>query len=92
MAFPKQREIELPLLMVLESLGGTAKPRDVYPLVAAKFPQLTAEELTETLESSPSTRKWWNLVQWVRQHLVELANWTAARVACGASQTLAALG
>ena len=72
MPFPKQREIELPLLAAIESLGGTAKPKDLYPLVASQFPALSAEELTQTLESSPSTRKWWNLVQWVRQHLVEL--------------------
>ena len=72
MSFPKQREIELPLLGVVEHLGGTAKPQDVYPLVAAQFPELSPEELTQTLESSASTRKWWNLVQWVRQHLVEL--------------------
>ena len=52
--------------------GGTAKPQDLYSLVAAQFPDLSAEELTQTLESSPSTRKWWNMVQWVRQHLVEL--------------------
>jgi restriction system protein len=32
---------------------------------------LTVEEQEERLESSPSTRKWWNLVQWVRQHLVQ---------------------
>ena len=71
MPFPKQREIDLPLLGVVEHLGGTAKPQDVYPLVAAQFPELSPEELTQTLESSTSTRKWWNLVQWVRQHLVE---------------------
>src|SRR5688572_26526012 len=71
MPFPKQTEIELPLLAAVEQLGGTAKPRDLYPLVAAQFPQLSADELTQTLESSPSTRKWANLVQWVRQRLVE---------------------
>jgi restriction system protein len=70
--FPRQREIELPLLAAIDSLGGAAKPRDLYPLVAQQFPELSPEELTQTLESSPSTRKWWNLVQWVRQHLVEL--------------------
>jgi restriction system protein len=71
MSFPKQREIELPLLQVLSDLGGSAKPRDLYPRIAARFPQLTSEDLDQKLESSPTTRKWWNLVQWVRQHLVE---------------------
>jgi restriction system protein len=62
----------VPLLAAIDSLGGVAKPRDLYPLVAQRFPELSPEELTQTLKSSPSTRKWWNLVQWVRQHLVEL--------------------
>jgi restriction system protein len=73
MPFPKQREIELPMLAAIENLGGTAKPKDVYPLVAAQFPELSPEEQTQTLESTPpSVRKWWNMVQWVRQHLVEV--------------------
>ena len=72
MPFPKQKDIEVPLLAVLDQLGGEAKPRDVYRIVAASFPDLTAEEQEERLESSHSTRKWSNLVQWVRQRLVEI--------------------
>ncbi len=72
MPFPKQTEVEVPLLAAIENLGGATKPRDLYPVVAAEFPQLTPEELAQTLESSPTTRKWWNLVQWVRQSLVDL--------------------
>ena len=61
------------MLAAIENLGGTAKPKDVYPLVAAQFPELSPEEQTQTLESTPpSVRKWWNMVQWVRQHLVEV--------------------
>ena len=71
MPFPKQGDIEVPLLKVLAECGGSAKPRDVYPKVAAYFPDLTPEEQEQRLESSASTRKWWNLVQWVRQRLVE---------------------
>ncbi len=70
MAFPRQSEIEIPLLRALADTGGSAKPRDVYPKVAASFPELTPAEQEQRLESSPSTRKWWNLVQWVRQYLV----------------------
>ncbi len=70
MAFPSQGEIEVPLLRALSNCGGSAKPRDVYAKVAASFPGLTDAELEQRLESSPSTRKWWNLVQWVRQSLV----------------------
>ena len=72
MPFPRQVEIEVPLLAALVDLGGEAKPRDVYPLVAARFPQLTLEEQEERLENFPSTRKWSNLVQWIRQRLVDL--------------------
>jgi restriction system protein len=71
MPFPKQSDVEIPLLKVLADSGGSSKPREVYPRLAACFPDLTAEDQELRLESSPSTRKWWNLVQWVRQHLVE---------------------
>lgn len=72
MPFPKQIEVEIPLLQALVELGGEGRPRDVYPLVTKRFPQLTAEEQEERLDSYPSTRKWSNLVQWVRQRLVDL--------------------
>ncbi len=72
MPFPRQAEIEEPLLAALIELGGEGRPRDVYPLVAKHFPQLTAEEQEERLENYPSTRKWSNLVQWVRQRLVDV--------------------
>jgi len=71
MPFPKQKDIEIPLLRALDTLGGEAKPRDVYPLVAQSFPELSPEEQEQRLESHPGTRKWWNLVQWVRQRLVQ---------------------
>jgi len=70
MPYPRQIEIEVPLLDALNTLGGDARPRDVYPLVAKSFPTLTPEELEERLPNYPSTRKWANLVQWVRQSLV----------------------
>ncbi len=70
MAFPRQSEVEIPLLRTLLDSGGSAKPKEIYPKVAAYFPELSPEEQEQRLESSPSTRKWWNLVQWVRQHLV----------------------
>jgi len=69
--FPKQVEIEVPLLNALVEFGGQARPRDVYPVVARSFPTLTAEEQEERLENYPSTRKWSNMVQWARQRLVD---------------------
>jgi restriction system protein len=71
MSFPKQSEVELPLLKVLLELGGKAEPKDIYPRVASSFPQLTEEDRAARLPSSPSTFRWHNLVQWSRQHLVE---------------------
>ena len=71
MAFPRQSDVDVPLLDTLRKLGGSAKPKDIYPIVATYFPQLTDEDLEQRLESYPSTRKWWNLVQWVRQRLVD---------------------
>lgn len=71
MPFPKQVEIEVPLLNALVEFGGQARPRDVYPVVARSFPTLTAEEQEERLENYPSTRKWSNMVQWARQRLVD---------------------
>ena len=66
MAFPRQSDEEIPLLTVLSQSGGSAKPRHVYGKVAAYFPDLTPAEQEQRLENTPSVRKWWNLVQWVR--------------------------
>jgi len=71
MSFPTQKQVEVPLLRALQQLGGSAKPQQIYPVVAQQFPQLTKEDQDERLPNSPSTRKWWNLVQWARQDLVE---------------------
>jgi len=49
--FPKQAEIEVPLLQELLEVGGEARPREVYPFVARRFPHLTPEEQEERLEN-----------------------------------------
>jgi restriction system protein len=49
MSFPKQSEIELPLLKTLQELGGKAEPKELYPKLAEIFPQLTEEDLTARL-------------------------------------------
>ena len=38
MSFPKQNEIELPLLKALHDLGGKAEPKEVCPRLAKVFP------------------------------------------------------
>jgi len=70
MAYPKQSEIEIPLLLEIDKAGGKARPQDVYAKVAQHFSQLTAEDLERHLESSPSINKWQNHVQWARQKLI----------------------
>lgn len=66
---PKQRDVEIPLLQVLVDVGGQRRPRDIYPLVTQKFPQIREEDLAESLKSG--TSKWTNRIQWVRQTLIE---------------------
>jgi restriction endonuclease Mrr len=63
-SFPKQNEIELPLLKALHELGGKAEPKELYPRLAKIFTQLTPEDLTARLPRSPSTFRWHNLVQY----------------------------
>lgn len=65
---PTQAEIEIPLLKALCTLGGEAKPRNIYPLVTADFPQLTPEDLTAKLKHGEL--KWINRIQWARQALI----------------------
>lgn len=71
MSFPKQSEVELPLLKVLHELGSKAEPKELYPKLAPLFPQLTQEDLAERMPTNPSISRWHNLVQWSRQKLVE---------------------
>jgi hypothetical protein len=42
---PPQAQIEIPLLDALRALGGEAPPNKIYPLVTAKFRQLSEEDL-----------------------------------------------
>jgi restriction system protein len=69
LVLPKQREIQVPLLEVLVEIGGQGRPRDIYSLVARKFPQIREEDLAETLASGAN--RFTNRVQWVRQRLIE---------------------
>jgi len=66
---PKQKDIEIPLLEVLMELGGQGKPKEIYPRVTKKFPNIREEDLAETLPSGGN--KWTNRIQWVRQTLIE---------------------
>jgi len=72
MAYPKQSELELPLLSVIAELGGEAKPKDTYDRVAQYFPQLTEDDLVRKVEKFPAINKWQNKVQRARRALIKL--------------------
>jgi restriction system protein len=72
---PPQPDIEVPLLEVLQRLGGQARPKEVYPLITARFPSITPEDLAERLKHGE--RKWHNRIQWTRQALIEAGQMTS---------------
>jgi len=65
---PPQADIEIPLLEALAELGGQAPPKQIYPVVTSKFPQITEEDLAIQLKHGE--KKWLNRIQWVRQALI----------------------
>jgi hypothetical protein len=71
MAYPKQKEIEIPLLKEIDRAGGEVRPRDIYDKVVQHFPQLTEEDLERRMERYPSMNQWHNKVQWARQSLIK---------------------
>ena len=69
MTYPKVEQIQLATLSQLESLGGEARPINLYPKITAAFSSLTEVELKQTLADG-RTNKWTNMIQWQRQALV----------------------
>ena len=51
MAMPKQSEMEIPLLEVIDSLWGQGTPKDIYQLMNKKFSQLTDEDIETKMAS-----------------------------------------
>lgn len=70
MAFPKYREIELPLLYEIDALGGKARPSELYDRLASYFPMLTRDDLKSETYSG-GQNKWQNMVRWARFNLVK---------------------
>jgi restriction system protein len=66
---PKQKDVEVPLLQALVEIGGQGKPKQIYPLVTKRFPDIREEDRAETLPSGG--HRWTNRIQWARQNLVE---------------------
>lgn len=71
MPFPKYIDIQEPLLQEIARRGGSANPADLYEALAAHF-SISAQELSQTLESDPRRNKWENMVRWARNDLVKL--------------------
>lgn len=68
MAIPLTRNLELPLLKVIDDSGGMLDVVDACEAVARHYPQLTVEDKASSLESGGN--RWVNRVQWTRQNLV----------------------
>lgn len=58
---PSQKEIEVALLEVLVELGGKGEPKNIYPLVTKKFPQIRDEDRAEVIPSGGN--RWTNRIQ-----------------------------
>ena len=67
MSFPNKEEIEVPILIELNAMGGEATTGDIYRRVARHLPQIFPEELAQTLKSGD--KKWPNLVRWASPSL-----------------------
>lgn len=74
---PPQSQIEIPLLETLVELGGETQPRDIYPVITRKFPQLTPEDLTLRLKHGE--KAWHNRIQWTRQSLITAGDMTSPK-------------
>ncbi len=73
MALPKEKDIELPLLLEIYNMGGEVGLQDhpkLYKQVASHFPAITPQDLKETLPSS-GANKFENRVEWARFNLIK---------------------
>jgi hypothetical protein len=69
MTFPKQSDIELPILIAVEAAGGELRPTPaLFEDLATYFPELTSEDLRAANRSGVNT--WENKVHWARLRLV----------------------
>jgi hypothetical protein len=67
--YPKQAEIELPILLEIERAGGELRPNAAFfQEIATYFPQLTDGDLRATNRTGINT--WENKVHWARLRLV----------------------
>ena len=68
MTIPLTKDVELPLLIEIDKLGGEARPSELHPRVTTHFPQITEADLQATLPSGSNA--WTNRIGWARHSLV----------------------
>ena len=69
MSFPKQSEIELPILMAVEAAAGEVRPTEAFfHELASYFPEIADDDLKATNKTGVNT--WENKVHWSRLALV----------------------
>lgn len=78
MAIPRQAELEVPILEILEHLGGEALPQDVYERIAARF-HLSDDDKRLPAPGDPQTPHYRKNIQWAKQKLVARGEVDASR-------------
>ena len=78
MPIPKQGELEVPILEILEQAGGEANPQQVYPQVAARF-GLSSDEKNVPAPGDPKSPHYIKNIQWAKQKLVRKGEVDASR-------------
>ncbi len=68
MAYPKYKDVCLPLLHYIHSAGGEVPARQTYEPLADLY-DLSQTERRQRNPNYPSMVVWWNRVQWARQYL-----------------------
>lgn len=66
-----ESDFRISLLKALDSVGGSGKVKDLWPLLEKRFKGMLRPADLETLASSPTSIRWKNTVQWCRLALVE---------------------
>lgn len=68
MAKVMYNQLELPLLEIIERLGGKARAKEVYEELANQY-NLSLEERNEKINNDSASRKWDRAIRWCRQNL-----------------------
>jgi hypothetical protein len=66
----KQRDFEIPILIALDSIGGTGSRPEVINIIEKLLIDELTEEDWQTRPSNPNVIVWKNNVAWARSHLV----------------------